>query len=126
MKKSNLKEVLTIDLKNQLVSLRNQGKTVSQMSEITGLSVYEIRQIGKLLIEKGLWSYSERWKKRVNTIVTKSTETVKPLKTTKIKRTYNKREAKTVDSITINFKGINVEVQKSSNIIITDTVIYVK
>jgi hypothetical protein len=123
MKKSNLKEVLTIDLKNQLVSLRNQGKTVSQMSEITGLSIYDIRQIGKLLIEKGLWSYSERWKKRVNTISTKTTEITK---ITKAKRTYNKREAKTVDSITINFKGINVEVQKSSNIIITDTVIYVK
>lgn len=123
MKKSNLKEVLTIDLKNQLVSLRNQGKTVSQMSEITGIPVSKIKQIGAKLIQNGLWSYSERWKKRVNTISTKTTETTK---TTKIKRTYNKREAKTVDSITINFKGINVEVQKSSNIIITDTVIYVK
>jgi len=123
MKKSNLKEVLTIDLKNQLVSLRNQGKTVSQMSEITGIPVSKIKQIGAKLIQNGLWSYSERWKKRVNTISTKTTETTK---TTKVKRTYNKREAKTVDSITINFKGINVEVQKSSNIIITDTVIYVK
>ena len=123
MKKSNLKDVLTIDLKNQLVSLRNQGKTVSQMSEITGIPISKIRQIGAKLIQNGLWSYSERWKKRVNTISTKATETIK---TTKVKRTYNKREAKTVDSITINFKGINVEVQKSSNIIITDTVIYVK
>jgi hypothetical protein len=118
------KSILPVDLKNQLVALRNQGKTLSEMAEITGLSLNRIRYVRCKLIKKGVWSYSDVWKTRIKNQKTQTTatENLEP----KVKRVYNKREPQKVDTITINFKGVNVEVQKSSNIIITDTVIYVK
>jgi hypothetical protein len=118
------KSILTVDLKNQLVSLRNQGKTLSEMAEITGLSLSHVKRFGSELIKKGLWSYSGIWKVRMKNQKTQTTTTENS--EPKVKRVYNKREPQKVDTITINFKGVNVEVQKSSNIIITDTVIYVK
>jgi hypothetical protein len=118
------KSILTVDLKNQLVSLRNQGKTLSEMAEITGLSLSYVKRFGSELIKKGLWSYSGIWKVRMKNQKTQTTTTENS--ESKVKRVYNKRQPQKVDTITINFKGVNVEVQKSSNIIITDTVIYVK
>jgi DNA-binding MarR family transcriptional regulator len=191
MKKTKLQQVLNIDLKNQLVNLRNQGKSIREISEITNLSISMLNQISSLFIKKGIWSPNPTWKKRMDTLnsvkskeycplhlepvmslfneiespitrkeldslaetknIPVSTLTqhlkqlfqlgfivkkrhgvyaknnVEPVESTKIvKSTYTKREPKIVDTITINFKGVNVEVQKSSNIIITESTIVVK
>lgn len=199
-KKTKLQQVLNVDLKNQLVSLRNQGKSIREMSEITQLSMSMLNQINSLFIKKGIWSPSLVWKKRIDTLnsvkhsmslaTVKSKEycplhlepvlnlfneiqspltrkeldslaetkniptstltqhlkqlvqlgfilkerhgvyaknNVEPVESTKIvKPVYSKREPKTVDTITINFKGVSVQVQKSSNIIITESTIIVK
>ena len=131
------KTTLSVDLKNQLVALRKQGKTLPEMAEITGLPLNRIRYVRCELIKKGVWSYSDVWKTRIKNQQLKDVEvyswssepnskvTIEKPKT-RVKRVYNKRQPQKVDTITINFKGVNVEVQKSSNIIITDTVIYVK
>jgi len=118
MKRGKIKNILTPDLTTQLVNLRNQGKSLSEMSRITGLPISTTRYIGALLLKKGLWKYNDTWKKRQKTL---STQTAKPIVATR-----KKRETKTTDHIIINFKGVNLQVQKTSNIIITDTVIYVK
>lgn len=121
MKKPNkLQLLLTPDLKQQLVSLRNQGKSVREMSEITGVSKSLLTRMSSELIRLGLWSPNEIWKKRTLTIANQTKGSVFP------KRSYVKREPQLLDVITINFKGINVQIQKSANIIVTDTVIYVK
>jgi predicted transcriptional regulator len=118
------KSILSLNVKNQLVALRKQGKTLSEMAEITGLSYNNIRHIRSEFIKKGVWSYSKIWQTRVKNQRKKSTisNSLEP----EVKRVYTKREPQKVDTVTINFKGINVEVQKSSKIIVTDTVIYVK
>lgn len=193
-KKTKLQQVLNVDLKNQLVNLRNQGKSIREMSEITQLSMSMLNQINSLFIKKGIWSPSLVWKKRMNTInsvknkeycplhlepvlklfndvesrltrkeldslaetknIPVSTLTqhlkqlvqlgfivkerhgiyaknnVEPVKSTKIakiaKRVYTKREPEVTNTITINFKGVNIQVEKTSNIIITQNVILVK
>jgi transposase len=122
MKKTKLQQILNVDLKNQLVNLRNQGKSIREISEITGLSISMLNQITSLFIKKGIWSPNPTWKKRMDTLNAKNNvEVVQP-----VKRAYTKREPKIVDTITINFKGVNVEVQKSSNIIITESTIVVR
>jgi hypothetical protein len=118
------KTTLSVDLKNQLVALRKQGKTLPEMAEITGLPLNRIRYVRCELIKKGVWSYSDVWKTRIKNQKTQTTASENS--ESRVKRVYNKRQPQKVDTITINFKGVNVEVQKSSNIIITDTVIYVK
>ena len=193
-KKTKLQQILNIDLKNQLVSLRNQGKSIREMSEITQLSMSMLNQINSLFIKKGIWSPSLVWKKRMDTLnsvknkeyyplhlepvmklfndiespltrkelaslaetknipvstVTQhlkqlvllgfivkerhgiyAKNTVEPVKSTKIakpaKPVYAKREPEVANTITINFKGVNIQVEKSSNIIITQNVILVK
>jgi transposase len=122
MKKTKLQQTLNVDLKNQLVNLRNQGKSIREISEITGLSISMLNQITSLFIKKGIWSPNPTWKKRMDTLNAKNNvEVVQP-----VKRAYTKREPKIVDTITINFKGVNIEVQKSSNIIITESTIVVR
>ena len=190
-KKTKLQQILNIDLKNQLVSLRNQGKSIREMSEITQLSMSMLNQINSLFIKKGIWSPSLVWKKRMNTLnsvknkeycplhlepvmklfndiespitrkelaslaetknipVSTVTQHLKqlvqlgfivkerhgiyaknnfePVKSTKIaKPVYAKREPEVTNTITINFKGVNIQVEKTSNIIITQNVILVK
>ena len=190
-KKTKLQQILNVDLKNQLVNLRNQGKSIREMSEITQLSMSMLNQINSLFIKKGIWSPSLVWKKRMNTLnsvknkdycplhlepvlklfndvessitrkeldslaetknipistVTQhlkqlvqlgfivkerhgiyAKDNVEPVKPTKIaKRVYTKREPEVANTITINFKGVNIQVEKSSNIIITQNVILVK
>lgn len=132
-KQTKLQSILTADLKSQLVALRNQGKSVREMSEITGIPKYTLTAISSELIRLGLWSPSEVWKKRTATLNAKknannvnSVNSVKTEDVVKTKRVYTKRQPELLDIITINFKGINVQIQKSANIIVTDTVIYVK
>ena len=190
-KKTKLQQILNIDLKNQLVSLRNQGKSIREMSEITQLSMSMLNQINSLFIKKGIWSPSLVWKKRMDTLnsvknkeyyplhlepvmklfndiespltrkelaslaetknipvstVTQhlkqlvqlgfivkerhgiyAKNTVEPVKSTKIaKPVYAKREPEVANTITINFKGVNIQVEKTSSIIITQNVILVK
>ena len=125
MKKTKLQQILNVDLKNQLVSLRNQGKSIREISEITNLSISMLNQISSLFIKKGIWSPNPTWKKRMNTINAKNN--VEPIESVQpVKRAYTKREPQVVDTITINFKGVNIEVQKSSNIIITESTIVVR
>jgi DNA-binding MarR family transcriptional regulator len=200
MKKTKLQQILNVDLKNQLVSLRNQGKSIREISEITNLSISMLNQISSLFIKKGIWSPNPTWKKRMNTLnsvkhsmflasvknkeycplhlepvmslfneietpitrkklgslaetknIPVSTLTqhlkqlvqlgfilkkghglytknnVEPVESTKIvKRVYAKREPEIANTITINFKGVNIQVEKTSNIIITQNVILVK
>jgi len=200
MKKTKLQQILNVDLKNQLVNLRNQGKSIREISEITGLSISMLNQITSLFIKKGIWSPNPTWKKRMNTLnsvkhsmflasvknkeycplhlepvmslfneietpitrkklgslaetknIPVSTLTqhlkqlvqlgfilkkghglytknnVEPVESTKIaKRVYAKREPEVANTITINFKGVNIQVEKTSNIIITQNVILVK
>jgi transposase len=200
MKKTKLQQILNVDLKNQLVNLRNQGKSIREISEITSLSISMLNQISSLFIKKGIWSPNPTWKKRMDTLnsvkhsmflatvknieycplhlepvmslfneiessltrkeldslaetknIPTSTLTqhlkqlvqlgfilkkrhgvyaknnVEPVESTKIvKRAYTKREPEVANTITINFKGVNVEVQKSSNIIITESTLVVR
>jgi transposase len=200
MKKTKLQQILNVDLKNQLVNLRNQGKSIREISEITNLSISMLNQISSLFIKKEIWSPNPTWKKRMNTInsakhsmflanvkskeycplylepvmslfneieapitrkelgslaetknIPVSTLTqhlkqlvqlgfvvkkrhgvyaknnVEPVESTKIaKRVYAKREPEVANTITINFKGVNIQVEKTSNIIITQNVILVK
>lgn len=199
-KKTKVQQVLNVDLKNQLTSLRNQGKSIREMSEITNVSISTLNQIASLFIKKGIWSVNPIWKKRIDTInsvkhsmslaTVKSKEycplhlepvmslfnelessltrkeldslaetknipvstltqhlkqlvqlgfilkerhgvyvknNVEPVESTKIaKHVYAKREPKVANTITINFKGVSVQVEKSSNIIITESTIIVK
>lgn len=120
-KQTKVQQVLNVDLKNQLISLRNQGKSIREMSEITNVSISTLNQITSLFIKKGIWSVSPIWKKRMDTI---NANKVEPIKV--VKPAYSKRQPKVVDTITINFKGVSVQVQKSSNIIITESTIIVK
>lgn len=118
------KFTLTQDLVNQLVNLRKQGKTKQQIASLLKINKGTMNAVTKVMIEKGAWGYSKMWMTRLknNNIPAKKTTVTK----TQVKKTSVVRTPKVENYITINFKGVNVQVEKTSNIIITQHAILVK
>jgi hypothetical protein len=109
---------LTQDIFNQLVNLDKQGKKRREIAKLLDINRGTMNALTKVMISKGAWGYSNLWKTRLkNSSINVEKTTVK----TKVLRT-----PKVVDYITINFKGVNLQIEKNSNIIINQSGIFVK
>ena len=140
MKKFNKQKLISNEVLVQKAKLLNTaGKPSKHIREVLELSVDELNIIRTYLIGRKEWTYNGDWSKRntmnnkitktANTIkTTKTTKTTKPNKSTSVKSVVVKesRRPKAIEVLNINFKGINVEIQKSSNIVVTENTIYVK
>ena len=127
MKKANKQNLISNEVLVQKAKLLNTaGKPSKHIREVLELSVDELNIIRTYLIERKEWTYNGAWAKRNN--MNKTTKTTKPNKSTSVKSVVVKesRRPKAIEVLNINFKGINVEIQKSSNIVVTENTIYVK
>jgi hypothetical protein len=131
MKKANKQKLISNEVLVQKAKLLNTaGKPSKHIREVLELSLDEMNIIRAYLIGRKQWTYNGAWAKR-NTMHTKSIKTIKttkPNKSTSVKSVVVKesRRPKAIEVLHINFKGINVEIQKSSNIVVTENTIYVK
>lgn len=137
MKKINKQNLISNEVLVQKAKLLNTaGKSSKHIREVLELSLDEMNTIRAYLIGRKEWTYNGAWSKRNNMSTktnktSKSTKTVKSVKSTKsasVKSVVVKesRRPKAIEVLHINFKGINVEIQKSSNIVVTENTIYVK
>ena len=137
MKKINKQNLISNEVLVQKAKLLNtSGKSSKHIREVLELSLDEMNTIRAYLIGRKEWTYNGAWSKRNNMSTktnktSKSTKTVKSVKSTKsasVKSVVVKesRRPKAIEVLHINFKGINVEIQKSSNIVVTENTIYVK
>lgn len=128
MKKANKQKLISNEVLVQKAKVLNTaGKPSKHIREVLELSVDEMNIIRAYLIGRKEWTYNGAWAKR-NTMNTKTTKTTKTNKSTSVKSVVVKesRRPKAIEVLHINFKGINVEIQKSSNIVVTENTIYVK
>ena len=128
MKKANKQKLISNEVLVQKAKLLNTaGKPSKHIREVLELSLDEMNIIRAYLIGRKQWTYNGAWAKR-NTMNTKTTKTTKTNKSTSVKSVVVKesRRPKAIEVLHINFKGINVEIQKSSNIVVTENTIYVK
>ena len=121
MIKINRNYSLSQDTYNQLVALEKQGKTRVEMAKIIGVNKSTMNKIRNRMVENGIWKTSPNWIKRVETIMSKAT-----VSNGKFKSVVERKEKMPKNSININFKGVNVTIEKSSNIIVTENTIFVK
>lgn len=118
MIKINRNYSLTQDTFNQLIALEKQGKSRTEMSKIIGVNRSTMNAIRNKMIEQGIWKTAPNWIKRCETIAAKATVQPKPI--------VERKQRMPKNSININFKGVNVTIEKSSNIIVTENTIFVK
>jgi hypothetical protein len=112
---------LTQDIFNQLVNLDKQGKKRREIARLLGINQGTMYALTKVMISKGAWGYTKGWKTRLkNSSINLEKSPVKDVKT-KVLRT-----PKVEGYITINFKGVNLQIEKNSNIIINQSGIFVK
>jgi len=114
-----LKSKITSETIAKVKELNNSGKTSFEIMKALSVSQSSMNQIRKKLSQTNDWVYHSPWK----TIRLKSKAKVKTPKSIVVKES---RKTKAIQVLNINFKGINVEIQNSSNIIITENTIYVK
>ena len=140
MKKINKQNLISNEVLVQKAKLLNtSGKSSKHIREVLELSLDEMNTIRAYLIGRKEWIYNGAWSKRNNmstktSKTSKSTKTVKSVKSTKSTKSASvksvvvkeSRRPKAIEVLHINFKGINVEIQKSSNIVVTENTIYVK
>jgi DNA-binding MarR family transcriptional regulator len=133
--KINKNYKLTKDVYDQILNLEKQGISRSKIGRLLKVNRSTMVTITKMLIDRGIWQKSAQWIKRENTLsnggssksLTKdlTKNLTKDLTKDLTKKTIS-RKSKVENFITINFKGVNVQVEKSSNIIITQSAILVK
>lgn len=119
--KINRNYTLSKDVYDQIVALEKQGKTKAYIRRTLGISLNNMNQISTILFEKGIWKRTPQWIKRADTLTKKLTG----VKTERVRKERKVSSDKML-TVTINFKGVNVEIQKTSNIIVTQDTIFVK
>ena len=130
---------LSKDVYDQIVALEKQGKTKAYIRRTLGIDLSTMNRISTSLFEKGIWKKSPQWIKRTETLKAQASKTLAQMYKEKafkknistIVKTERVRKERKVSSdkmltVTINFKGVNVEIQKTSNIIVTQDTIFVK
>ena len=128
MKKINKQNLISNEVLVQKAKLLNtSGKSTKHIRKVLELSLDEMNTIRAYLIGRKEWTYNGAWSKR-NNMSTKTSKATKSTKSTSVKSVVVKesRRPKAIEVLHINFKGINVEIQKSSNIVVTENTIYVK
>lgn len=119
--KINRNYTLSKDVYDQIIALEKQGKSKAYIRRTLGISLNNMNQISTILFEKGIWKRTPQWIKRVDTLNKKLTT----IKTERVRKERKVNSDKML-TVTINFKGVNVEIQKTSNIIVTQDTIFVK
>lgn len=137
--KINRNYTLSKDVYDQIIALEKQGKTKAYIRRTLGINSSTMNRISTILFEKGIWKKTPQWIKRTDTLKEKASKTLaemykekafkKSISTTvKTERVRKERKVSSdkMLTVTINFKGVNVEIQKTSNIIVTQDTIFVK
>jgi len=137
--KINRNYTLSKDVYDQIIALEKQGKTKAYIRRTLGINLSTMSRISTILFEKGIWKKTPQWIKRTDTLKEKASKTLAEMYKEKafkknistMVKTERVRKERKVSSdkmltVTINFKGVNVEIQKTSNIIVTQDTIFVK